>query len=246
MTERLEGRTSVLAGLEAGARAFEVVLVSRSADEEKLAEVRAAARRRGVAVKEVDDSELEALTQARSHGGVVALAGAKPLMTAEELYARLETMKPAPFLPLIEGADDVRNLGYVLRTAEALGAHAVLVRRRAWDVDATALSRASSGSYERLPIVLVDRDLAVLHELKRRRLKLVCCVPRARDSIHAVDLTVPLILAVGGEKRGLSGAVRDLCDRFACIPTVGGPTSLAMTQAAAIVLAETARQRRLA
>lgn len=243
MSERLEGRTSVLAALEAGVRSFETILVKRGFDEEKIGELLSAAKRRGVAVKEAAEEELEALAQAKSHGGVIALVGPKPLMKAEELYARVEKAAKPPFVALLEGADDVRNLGYVLRTAEAFGCDAVLVRRRAWDVDATALSRSSSGSYERLPVVLVDRDLREIGELKKRRLKLVGAIPRARDPIYTVDLTVPLILAIGGEKRGLSGAVRSVCDRLTCIPTVGGPTSLSMTQAGAIVLAEVHRQR---
>lgn len=244
MSERIEGRVSVLAALEAGVRSFESILVSRSADEEKLEELLAAARRRGVRVTEAASDELDALAQAKSHGGVIALVGPKPLLAAEELYRKVETSPVAPFLALIEGADDVRNLGYLLRTAEAMGAQAVLVRRRAWDVDTTALSRSSSGAYERLPVVLVDRDLAALSELKKRRLRLIGCIPRARDAIYSVDLKAPVILAIGGEKRGLSGAVRSLCDRLACIPTVGGASSLSMTQAGAIVLAEAARQRR--
>ncbi len=240
MSERLEGRVSILAALEAGKRAFETLLVSRAANPEKIADVLAAAQRRRVPTKSVDEADLGA--QAKSHGGLVAIVGPKPLTTPAELFAVVEGSR-APFVVLLEGADDVRNLGYVLRTAEAFGAQAVLVRRREWDVDATALSRASSGSYERLPVVLVDRELEEIASLKKRGLVLVGCIPRARDSIHAVNLKLPLILAIGGEKRGLSGAVRSRCDRLAKIPTVGGPTSLSMTQAAAVVLAEVHRQR---
>jgi 23S rRNA (guanosine2251-2'-O)-methyltransferase len=241
VSERLEGRVSVLAALEAGQRSFEKILLKRGFDEEKLSDLLATAKARGVAVQEVEDAELEA--HGKSHGGCVALVGAKPLTTAEELYKLVESAKTPAFLALFEGADDVRNLGYVLRTAEAFGCQAAIIRRRAWDVDTTALSRSSSGSYERLPIVLVDRALEEIGQLKRRGLKLVGAIPRARDPIYKVGLTTPLIMAIGGEKRGLSGALRDVCDRLTSIPTVGGPTSLSMTQAAAIALAEVHRQR---
>ena len=241
--ERLEGRISALAALEAGVRRFDALLVRRGFDQEKLADLLAAARARKVEIREVDEAELEA--HGKSHGGVVALVGPKPLTAPQALYELLEKAGKPPFVVLLEGADDDRNLGYAVRTAEAFGAQAVLVRRRAWDVDAPALSRASSGSFERLPIVLVDRDLGEVQELKRRRLKLVGCIPRARDSLYKVGLDQALILAIGGEKRGLSGAVRSICDRLACIPTVGGPSSLSMTQAAAVALAEVARQRGL-
>lgn len=240
--ERLEGRTSILAALEAGCRAFRELLVGPGADPERISDVLDSARRRGVPVREVDAEELGA--QAKSHGGLVAVASPKPLTTLAELYALVERAKPA-FLLLIEGADDPRNLGYVLRTAEAFGAHAVLVRRRAWDLDSTTVSRSSSGAFERIPLVLATRELDEIDELKKRGLKLVGCIPRARDPIYKTNLAVPVLLAVGGEKRGLSGALRSRCDRLACIPTVGGPTSLSMTQAAAVILAEAARQRGL-
>jgi len=239
--ERLEGRVSILAALEARQRAIEVVLVSRAAKAEKIADVLDAAKRRGVATKTVDESELEAT--GKSHGGLVAVCGPKPLTTAAELHRLVGALRSPAFVVLLEGADDPRNLGYVLRSAEAFGAHAVLVRRRAWDVDSGAVTRASSGSYERLPIVLVERTLDEVAQLRKRGLRLVGCIPRARTSIHAAPLREPVMLAIGGEKRGLSGAVRSRCDLLVKIPTAGGPTSLSMAQAAAVACAEVARQR---
>lgn len=240
-TERLEGRVSILAALDARRRRIDALLVSRAARPEKVAEVLEAAKRRGVPVRTVDEAELGA--QAKTHGGVVALCGPKPLMPPAELYHLVGAMRTPPFVVLLEGADDPRNLGYVLRTAEAFGAHAVLLRRRAWDLDSTTVSRASSGSFERLPIVLVERDLEAVAQLRKRGLRLVGCIPRARASLYDEDLRRPIILAVGGEKRGLSGAVRSRCDALVRIPTKGGPTSLSMTQAAAVAMAEVARQR---
>lgn len=239
--ERLEGQVSVLAALQAGRRSFQEILLARSAGKYELADLIQAAEARGVPVRRVDDAELDA--HGKSHGGVVAVAQAKPLATAEEIYRLVEESKTPAFLALFEGADDARNLGYLLRTAEALGAQAALVRRRAWDLDGGALSRSSSGSFERLAVALVGQDLAEVSELKKRKLVLLGAVPHSRKTIYAADLARPLILAVGGEKRGLSAALRDACDELLSIPTAGGPTSLAMTQAGAIVLAEAARQR---
>jgi len=239
--ERLEGRVSVLAALEARQRAIEVILVSRAAKPEKVADVLAAAAKRGVPTRTVAEEDLG--TQARSHGGLVAVCAPKPMTAAAELYRIVDAARTAPFVVLLEGADDARNLGYVLRTAEAFGAAAVLVRRRAWDVDGTAVSRASSGAFERLPIVLVERELEEVRQLQKRGLALLGCIPRARTSIYDADLRKPSIVAIGGEKRGLSGAVRSRCDLLVRIPTRPGPSSLSMAQAAAVAFAEVARQR---
>jgi tRNA G18 (ribose-2'-O)-methylase SpoU len=120
---------------------------------------------------------------------------------------------------------------------------AVLIKRHLWDFDPVEVARPASGAYERLPLVQVD-DLSVIQELQRMGLRLFGCIAGAKRSMYDVDLTAGVILAIGGEKRGLSGAVRSICDRLITIPTIGGASSLSLTHAAAIVLAETFRQRR--
>lgn len=251
----LEGRQSIEAALAAGRRRIEVILVKEGAHEEKLEELFAAAARRNVAIKRVAGDELDRLAHGRSHGGVVAVCVPLAPTSEQELLATLDGLKSAPLLLLIDGTEDDRNLGFTLRSAEALGATAVLVKKHVLDFDETEISRCSSGAFERLPLVRIDRESELLRELKRRGLALVGCIAGAKRAIWEVDLSQPSLLAVGGEKRGLSGAVREECTLFARIPLrAGAPssasapssaaaTSLSMSHAAAIVLAEAARQR---
>jgi 23S rRNA (guanosine2251-2'-O)-methyltransferase len=246
--ETVEGRVSVLAALQAGQRRFESILIDAEADDDSVGDVLAAAQGRGVTVRRAGRDELASLAHGRSHGGVIALCTPKPLTTPGELgeivaCALDERSRgaDAPLLLLLEGADDARNLGFTLRSAEAFGAHAVLLRKRAWAFDAVEVARPSSGAYERLPIVLFD-DVLLLEELRGRGLKLVGCLANVRRSIFDASLDWPTILAIGGEKRGLSGAVRAMCDRLVRIPTRDG-ASLALSHAASIALAEAARQR---
>jgi 23S rRNA (guanosine2251-2'-O)-methyltransferase len=110
-----------------------------------------------------------------------------------------------------------------------------------WDFDAAEVSRPSSGAYERLPLVQID-DVEPLRLLQRRGLRLYGCIAGAKRTMFDVDLAGPAILAIGGEKRGLSGAVRSICDRFVTIPTQAG-ASLSMSHASAILLGEAMRQR---
>ena len=125
-----------------------------------------------------------------------------------------------------------------------LGAHAVLIKKHLWDFDEVEVARPASGAYERLPLVQVE-DVGVLLELQKGGVKLLGCIAGARRSIYDADLSRPVVLAIGGEKRGLSGAVREICDGFVTIPTRGEPSSLSLSHAAAIVLAEANRQRKL-
>jgi 23S rRNA (guanosine2251-2'-O)-methyltransferase len=238
----LEGRQSVLAALAARRRRFQVILVNYAAPEAKLRDVLDAANSLGVPVKRVDGRELDALAHGATHGGVLAICSARPRTTDEQLIEILDRCAAPPLLLLIEGVEDARNLGFTLRSAEALGAAAVLIKKHLWDFDPTELARPASGALERLPLVQVQ-DTALLQRLRRRGMRLLGCVGGAKRSIYDVDLGAAVILAIGGEKRGLSGPVRAMCDALVTIPTVGGAASLPLSHAAAVVLAEARRQR---
>ena len=239
--EHLEGRQSVLAALRARQRRFQVILVRHDAHVEKVQEVLDLAGAMGVPVRRVDARELDALAHGATHGGVLAICSEKPRTSIDEVLRLIDAAVTPPLLLLLEGVDDARNLGFVLRTADALGALAVLIKKHLWDFDAAEVSRPSSGAYERLPLVQID-EVEPLKQLQRRGLKLFGCVAGAKRTMYDVDLSEPAILAIGGEKRGLSGAVRSICDRFITIPTQGG-ASLSMSHACAVLLSEAARQR---
>jgi len=240
--EHLEGRQSVLAALHARQRKFQVILVSHGAHVEKLQELLDLAAELNVPVKSVDRRELDAMAHGQTHGGVVALAGAKPRLSADALIDLIDKLKTPPLLLLIEGIEDARNLGFTLRSAEALGAHAVLIKKHVWDFDPVEVARPASGAYERLPLVQID-TIDPLIQLQRAGLRLFGCIAGTRRAIYDVEMTGPTILAIGGEKRGLSGAVRSICDTFVTIPCVSEATSLSLSHASGIILAEAMRQR---
>ena len=223
----LEGRVCVLAALQAKRRAFEALLVRQGTKDESIRDILDAAAALGVKVQRVREEALEARAHGKSHGGILALASPLPSSPVPQ---------PMDFALLLDGVDDARNLGYALRSAEAFGVQAVFLRRRAFDFDGGDVSRASSGAFERLPVVLGDHVPETL--------AIVGCVAGASKAIYDEDLRRPVALAIGGEKRGLSAAVRDRCRSLVTIPTRQGSASLSLTHAAAVALAEVARQRR--
>ncbi len=243
--ELLEGRQSILAALTARRRRFQVVLVAHGAHVEKLDELLAAAADVGVPVKTVERAELDAMAHGATHGGVVALATPLPRLSPAGLMDLLDAVHGPPLLLLLEGVDDARNLGFTLRSAEALGVHAVLIKKHLWDFDGVDVARPASGAYERLPLVQLE-DVGPVRDLQRRGVRVYGCIAGARRTVYDRDLTRPTMLCIGGEKRGLSGAVREVCDRLITIPTVAGPSSLSLSHASAIVMAEAFRQRRVA
>ena len=239
--EHLEGRQSVLAALRARLRRFEVVLVSERTHASKTRDVLASAEDLRVPVKHVPPRQLDAMAHGRTHGGVIAVCTPRPPTPPAVLLERLG--EPA-FLTLIDGVEDSRNLGFVLRSAEAFGVDGVLVKKHAWDFDGADLSRASSGAFERIRVVRMDREGDLLSRIRKRGIRLYGCIAGARRSIYEADFNRPVLIAVGGEKRGLSASVRKHCDRFVSIPTVEGAASLSLPHAAAVAMAEVMRQRR--
>lgn len=225
--EILEGRASVLAALQARRRRFESVLVRQGTRDDSVREILEAAESLGVPVRRVRAEALDARAHGKTHGGVVAVAESLPPAT----------LPPGcDFLLMLDGVDDARNLGFALRSALAFGVQGVLLRRRAWDFDGGDVSRASSGAYERLPVVIGEEVPAGL--------AIVGCAAGAVKTIYDVDFAKPVVVAIGGEKRGLSAAVRERCKTLASIPVEAGSASLSLTHATAVVLAEAARQRR--
>ncbi len=221
---------------------MQVILVAHGSHLEKLEELLQLAAELGVPVKHVDRAELDAMAHGSSHGGVLAIGSPLPRLTGEQLLDMVATISGPALLLLLEGVDDARNLGFTLRSAEALGVHAVLIKKHLWDFDPVEVARPASGAYERLPLVQIE-NVEPLVKLQRRGINLLGCISGARQTLYESDLTQPTILAIGGEKRGLSGAVRDICDKFITIPTSGGPSSLSLSHAAGIVMAEANRQR---
>ncbi len=241
--EHLEGRQSVLAALRVGKRKFQVVLVRHGTHEEKVQDVLDVAAERGVPVRWADAGELDAHAHGSSHGGVVAVCSGKPRTSPDELLELVDGLKEPPLLLLLEGVEDARNLGFTLRSAEALGVHAVLIKKHLWDLDPVEIARPASGAYERLPLAQIG-GIDVLTQLQRRGLNLYGCLAGVKRTMYETDLATGCILAIGGEKRGLSGAVRSICDAFLTVPSVSDASSLSLSHASAIVMAEAMRQRK--
>jgi len=238
----LEGRQSILAALRARQRKFQVILIRHGTHAQGVDEVVATANELGVPVRYVDSRELDSFAHGSSHGGIVAMCSAKPRAAIGDVMERIRSTSEPALLLLLEGVDDARNLGFTLRSAEALGVHAVLIKKHLWDFDETEVARPASGAYERLPLVQID-DLEPLKQLQQLGLQLIGCLANVNRTIYDADFTRPTILAIGGEKRGLSGAVRSICDGFVTIPSRGDASSLSLSHAGAIAMAEAMRQR---
>src|SRR4029079_7087078 len=158
-----------------------------------------AATEMGVPIRYVESRELESFSHGSSHGGILAMCSAKPKASASDISEMIRTFSEPALLLLLEGVDDARNLGFTLRSAEALGVHAVLIKKHLWDFDETEVARPASGAYERLPLVQID-TVEPLQQLQQQGLQLIGCLAKVKQTIFDADFTRPTIIAVGGEK----------------------------------------------
>jgi len=239
----LEGQQSILAALTAHSRQIDLILVKDTTHLERYHDVFAEAERQSIAVKQVAAAELDEVAHGKTHGGLIALCGRRKLSALTDLKKILLARSGNPLLLVLEGVEDVQHLGYILRSAEALGAHAVLLKKHLWTFDETTLSRTSSGAFERVPLIKFEMA-SEMKVLAKFQVTLWGCIASVKRTMYDIDLRQPIALAIGGEKRGLSGKLRHECEGFMRIPMVpGSASSLSLTHAACLVLGEAARQR---
>jgi 23S rRNA (guanosine2251-2'-O)-methyltransferase len=241
--EQLEGRIVVEAALSARQRKIHLLVIKANSHANQYQSILEKAEAQHIPIKYAPIDEINAMAHGKTHGGVIALANPKPPGSWDQVLEQLRSVKKPPALLLLEGVDDSQNFGFTLRSAEAVGIDIVFLKKHLWDFDGSAVSRASSGAYERMPIVLLDQVDKSLPKLRQLKIQLWGCIANAKRTIYEVDLTQPIMLAIGGEKRGLSAAVRSQCDGFMKIPMVAEIGSLSLSHSASIVMAEMMRQR---
>jgi 23S rRNA (guanosine2251-2'-O)-methyltransferase len=202
------------------------------------------ARKRGVPVNESSRVELDGLVQGARHQGVVAAyAGEMAPLAEADLDTLLDRVEGPPLLLVIDGVQDPHNLGACLRTADGVGAHAVVAPRDRAVGLTPAARKVASGAAESVPFVQVTNLARTLRGLQERGLQVVGTAGDAGQSVFDADLTGPLALVLGGEGAGLRRLTREVCDVLVRVPMAGQVESLNVSVAAGVCLYEAVRQR---
>jgi 23S rRNA (guanosine2251-2'-O)-methyltransferase len=221
----------------------ELWLVEGGARPRAFAELERLARERGAKVRAAPRPRLDRLAGAAAHQGVVAVVADYRYRELEDLLAAARARGEPPLLVVLDGVEDPQNLGAVVRSAHALGAHGVVVPRDRAAGVTPAAAKASAGAVEHCPVARVANLARTLEALKEAGLWSVAAVPDGERTLAVVDLSGPVALVVGGEGEGVRPLVRRTCDFTARIPMAGRVGSLNASAAAAIALYEAARQR---
>lgn len=233
----IEGPKLLDEALRSGLELLEVALGERAAPS---APLRAALGRRGLTPRVLDDALLASLSEAETSQGVLALAR-RPASDPARLFA-----SPAPLLLVLVGVQNPGNLGALLRTGEAAGAHGALLVAGCADPFSWKALRGSMGSAWRLPLAVegdLDEALARLRRHGVRAAATVAAHAPSAVSCFEADLRGPLALLFGNEGAGLPAAASAAADLRLTIPTAGEVESLNVGVAAGVLLFEAARQR---
>lgn len=234
----LEGAVSVGAALQGGRRPVERVLV-RSDKWDRSGKLRGLARGAGVRVERAAAEQIDALAAGRTHGGILAEVGPLRYADPAELAAG-----DRPFVAMLDGIEDPYNYGNAIRSLYAAGADGLVVRPREWGGSETTVVKASAGASELLPTARVETAEAAAELFGERGLAIACTAKRDATPIYEADLSGPLFLLVGGERRGITREFLGRADLVLEIPYRRRFSLSLGTVAAVSVLAfEVMRQR---
>lgn len=202
------------------------------------------ARDKGILVKQVNEMKLNNMAGGASHQGVIAMGACAEYVTVEDILKIAENKGEDPFVIICDEIEDPHNLGAIIRTAEAAGAHGIIIpKRRSASLNHTVF-KTSAGAASWLPVARVSNLAAAVDDLKAQGVW-IYGTDGAGESYSGVDLTGPMGLVVGSEGFGMGRLMKDKCDFLLSLPMAGKITSLNASVAAGIFMYEIVRQRSL-
>lgn len=235
------GRNAVTELLKSG-RPVDTLYLRRGEQGGTAAKLAAMAKQAGAVVKQVDDKKLDALAGNVNHQGVAAAAAAAQYATVEQILERAEERGEQPFLILADEIEDPHNLGAIIRTAEAAGAHGVLIPKRRSASLTAAVYKASAGALSHMPVARVSNLVAAMEELKKRGIWMYAADMDGQPWC-GISYDGGVGVVIGSEGRGVTRLVKQTCDFVVSLPMLGKVNSLNASVAGGILMYEVARQR---
>lgn len=237
----IEGRNAVIEAIRAG-KPIDKLFILDGCQDGPVRTILREAKKFDVIVNFVKKERLDQMSETGKHQGVIAYAAAYEYGTIQEMLAKAEEKKEAPFLIFLDGIEDPHNLGSIIRTANQAGAHGVVIpKRRAVGLTAT-VAKASAGAINYTSVAKVTNISKTMEELKEQGMWFVCG-DMGGEVMYQLDLTGPIGVVIGNEGEGVSRLVKEKCDFVASIPMYGDIDSLNASVAMGILSYEIVRQR---
>ncbi len=237
----IEGRNAVLEAFRSG-KPIDKLFVLDGCQDGPVRSIIREAKKQDVILNFVTRERLDQLSRTGKHQGVIAYGAAYEYAQVEDMLKLAEQKGEPPFLFLLDGIEDPHNLGAIIRTANLVGAHGVIIpKRRAVGLTAT-VAKASAGAIHYTPVAKVTNLGKTIGELKEKGLWFVCA-DMGGEVMYNLDLKGPIGLVIGNEGEGVGRLVKETCDFTASIPMRGDIDSLNASVAAGGLAYEILRQR---
>lgn len=240
--EMVYGRNAVYELVKAG-RPLNKVLFQSDVRGERNQELQGILRQRNIPYQFVERQVLDRLSNRQKHQGVLAYIAAREYAEVEDLLALAASKGEDPFILVLDEVEDPHNLGALLRTVEAVGAHGVVIPKRRSVALTGIVAKTSAGAVEHVLVARVSNIVQTLKELKDKGCWVSGADAQGKDAFTS-DLTGPRVLVIGSEGKGLGRLVRESCDELVSLPMQGKISSLNASVAGSILLYEILRQRR--
>ena len=236
------GRNAVRELLKSG-RAVDKLLVSKGDREGSIVVLVAQAIERGIPVVEVERQKLDGMAGMSQHQGVIAMAAEKEYVEVEDIITIARERGEAPLIVISDGITDPYNLGALIRCAEGVGAHGLIIPKRRASGLTPLVSKASAGAIEHLAVAKVANIAQTIEELKEQNIW-VYSAEAGGQAYYDTDFTGGCAIVFGSEGEGVSQLVKQRSDFIVSIPMYGHVNSFNVSTAAAVILAEASKQHR--
>jgi len=238
----IEGRNAVIEALRAGMAMDKIYLLKGEGDS-ILGHIASSAREKGVVVVDADRRKLDSMSRTHSHQGVIAIAAVREYAAIEDILSIARQRGEQPLVVVCDELSDPHNLGAVIRTADAAGAHGVIIPKRRSAGLTAVVAKTSAGAVAHVPVARVPNLTAALKELKDEGLWVFGTAAEGTTPLYQADLKGPAAIVIGSEGEGMGRLVAETCDFTVSIPMKGKINSLNASAAAAVLLYEAVRQR---
>ncbi len=241
---KIEGRNPVTEAIKSG-RSIDKILISSGEKNGSVKKIIALARERKLVITEVDRQKLDRLSETGAHQGVIAFAAARDYSTVEDILAFAKDRGQSPFVIICDDLNDPHNLGSIIRTANVMGAHGVIIPKRNSVGLSPVVDKTSAGALEFTRVARVPNLVSAIETLKKNNVWIVAADMDGDRSIYTHDFSGGVGIVVGSEGKGVSRLVKESCDFVVNIPMYGEINSLNASVAASLMMYEAAKARNM-
>jgi 23S rRNA (guanosine2251-2'-O)-methyltransferase len=239
--EWIIGKNPVQEAIRSG-RSINKVMVSDQLQYQAYKKLEQLAKEQGLLVQKVPKKKIDQLVDG-NHQGVIASVAAYEYSDMDDLFAKAKEKGEPPFFIICDEIEDPHNLGSILRTADASGAHGVIIPKRRSVALTATVAKTSTGAIEYIPVARVTNLARTIEELKERFVWVVGTDADGTEDYRQLDGKMPIALVIGSEGRGMSRLTKEKCDWTVSLPMAGKVTSLNASVAASLLMYEVFRKR---